>query len=88
MPSPKQEVITFKVDSELAEALQSVPNRSRFIRQAVLAAISSVCPVCMGAGVLTPSQREHWEAFARRHAVVECPDCHQRHLTCDLEKHP
>ena len=39
MPEPKKrEIITFKVDDALRKALQSVPNRSEFIRSAILAA--------------------------------------------------
>ena len=33
--SKKQDVITFKVDESLREALEQVPNRSEFIRSAI-----------------------------------------------------
>ena len=82
MPNRKDEVITLKVNQSLVAAMRGVPNRSRFIRDAILAALENVCPVCMGTGILSPKQREHWEQFAATHAVEECPDCHEVHLTC------
>ena len=39
MRKPKQEIITFKTDQKFAEALEGIPNRSAFIRTAVLAAL-------------------------------------------------
>jgi hypothetical protein len=60
----KDEVITFKVDEALAEQLRLMPNRSEFIRQAVLQALNFECPLCHGAGTLTPNQMKHWEAFS------------------------
>jgi hypothetical protein len=78
----KQEIITFKVDEKLAEALRGVPNRSAFIRTALLAALDSACPLCRGTGVLTPDQKRHWDAFAADHEVRECDNCHAFHLVC------
>ncbi|MFO0840337.1 MAG: CopG family transcriptional regulator [Phycisphaerae bacterium] len=76
------EIVTFKADRSLLDALAGVPNRSEFIRNAVLAALQSVCPLCNGTGIMTPDQRRHWDAFARDHAVRECRDCHERYLVC------
>ena len=81
--SVKQEVISFKVDDSLAEVMRGVPNRSDFIRSAILAALDSVCPVCMGTGILSTSQKDHWEAFAASHPMMVCPDCEGRHMTCE-----
>lgn len=78
----KQDIITFKVDESLAEAMQGVPNRSEFIRCAVLAALENTCPLCQGTGLLTPDQRQHWQAFAATHSVVECDRCSAVHLVC------
>jgi len=80
--SGKQEVISFKADDSLAEAMRGVPNRSDFIRSAILAALEGVCPMCMGTGILGPRQKQHWKDFAVNHPMKECPDCHERHLTC------
>ena len=78
----KDEIITFKADASLLQAMKGVPNRSEFIRTAVLAALDSVCPVCRGTGVLTPNQRKHWEEFARNHSLEECGECHEFRLVC------
>jgi hypothetical protein len=85
MKQAKSEVITFKVDAALSEALKDIPNRSRFIRSAVLAALDNVCPLCQGAGFLTPSQKQHWDRFAEGHTLRRCHDCHEIYLTCSHE---
>lgn len=79
----KPEIITFKADPKLVKALRAVPNRSEFIRSAILAALDSVCPLCGGSGILTPDQRQHWEHFADGHRVAECGKCHALHLVCE-----
>ncbi|MFP4330428.1 MAG: ribbon-helix-helix domain-containing protein [Spirochaetaceae bacterium] len=81
----KEEVITFKVDEELAEALGGIRNRSNFIRQAVLAALGNTCPVCNGTGTLSVPQMRHWQEFREHHRVQFCDDCHEAHLVCDHE---
>ncbi len=81
--SKKQEIITFKVDSSLAEALKSVPNRSEFIRSAVMLALENSCPLCQGRGMLTPEQRNHWTSFVTNHSVEKCDQCQAVHLVCD-----
>lgn len=78
----KHEIITFKAEPSLREALRGIRNRSEFIRSALLAALNNTCPLCRGVGLLTPDQRRHWEAFATRHAIRECDDCHAVHLVC------
>ncbi len=78
----KQEIITFKGDASLVEAMRGVPNRSEFIRAAVLAALDGACPLCKGTGILTPEQRRHWQAFAADHAVEECGECHAIYVVC------
>jgi hypothetical protein len=84
--SHKPEVVTFKVDEALADLLKNIPNRSSFIRSAVLTALDSACPLCGGSGVLTLKQKEHWNRFTdRTHRLSECEDCHELHLTCLAE---
>ena len=80
--SKKREIITFKVDEELAEAMRGIPNRSEFIRSAILVALDNRCPLCLGTGMLSPQQKRHWNLFARSHAVEECGDCHAFHIVC------
>lgn len=83
MPHHKSEIVTFKADRALLQAMQGLPNRSEFIRAAVLAALDSVCPLCRGTGILSAQQRQHWATFARSHTVQECDDCHELHLVCE-----
>jgi len=81
----KSEIVTFKADGALMESLRGLPNRSDFIRSALLAAIENTCPVCKGTGLLTPCQRDYWNRFVEHHKVEECPDCSTVHLICDRE---
>lgn len=82
MKKPKQEIITFKVPESLRDAMKGIPNRSEFIRHAVLAALESICPLCRGTGVLLPHQKTHWEQFSIDHRLEECEACHAMHLVC------
>jgi len=83
MNNSKDEIITFKVDKQLAEAMKGIPNRSEFIRSAILTALDSVCPLCKGTGMLSPRQRKHWQIFAEDHTVQECKNCHAYHIVCN-----
>jgi hypothetical protein len=91
MAKLKQSILTFKADQSLVEALRCVSNRSSFIRSAILAALENTCPLCLGAGFLTPEQRAHWDTFSTDHSVQECAECHEWHLVCSHgpeEPHP
>ncbi len=83
MKRQKSEIISFKADRDLLDSLQGIPNRSEFIRIAVLSALDNACPLCRGTGALTPAQKTHWNSFARRHSVSECDECHELRLVCD-----
>lgn len=82
MPGKRSQIVTFKADPSIVEALSGVRNRSEFIRNALLAAMENGCPLCRGTGILTPEQRRHWEAFAVDHVVSTCKSCDAPHLTC------
>ena len=82
MSKKRQEVITFKVDESLLQAMKGVDNRSEFIRSAILSALENQCPLCNGTGVLSPEQKEHWERFAQDHTMEECDKCHEIKLVC------
>lgn len=90
MAQQKHTILTFKAEESLVDALKAVPNRSAFIRSAVLAALDNVCPVCQGVGMLSAAQKTHWEGFAKRHPIRECGQCHEWHLVCPAigEEHP
>ena len=81
----KNEIVSFKVDGSLAEVIQRLPNKSEFIRQAILSALANTCPLCQGTGSLSPEQKRHWEAFASHHVIEQCNDCHAVHIHCQLE---
>ena len=85
MAKGKDEIITFKVDRRLSEAMAGIPNRSEFIRNSILAALENTCPLCQGTGFLSPEQRRHWKKFAEHHEIIECDDCHAFHIICDAE---
>jgi hypothetical protein len=81
----KAEIITFKVDEALSEALDGIQNRSDFIRNAILSALGNVCPVCHGTGRLSASQMQHWNDFSRYHHTNTCSKCSETYLVCDHE---
>lgn len=86
MSSPKQETITFKVDGVFAQMIRRLPNRSEFIRTAVLNALENTCPLCQGSGIITPEQKTHWERFLEHHRVERCETCNSVYLTCLSEE--
>jgi hypothetical protein len=79
----KQSIITFKVDDELYRAIKNIPNRSEFIRSAILEALGSVCPLCKGTGMLTKNQKRHWDDFSVDHSVKLCNECKENILVCE-----
>jgi len=78
----KQSIITFKVDDELFKAIQNIPNRSEFIRSALIGALGSVCPLCNGSGMLNKNQKSHWDVFSEDHGIERCKKCDERVLVC------
>jgi len=83
MKKEKQDIITFKVPESLRDAMKGIPNRSEFIRAAVVAALDSTCPLCKGTGVIMPHQRPHWDLFVSDHHFEECETCSAVHVVCD-----
>ncbi|MDX2437396.1 MAG: hypothetical protein QNL88_10135, partial [Acidobacteriota bacterium] len=78
----KQQIITFKAEEALVEAMGDIPNRSEFIRSAILAALEGVCPLCHGTGVLSTHQQRHWQEFSRTHVVERCDESDEDKLVC------
>ena len=78
----KEGIITFKVNEDLLEVIKTIPNRSEFIRAAIMMALENICPLCNGTGLLTPKQKEHWKSFAQNHAVKRCEDCDEMFIEC------
>lgn len=42
--------VTFRVDSEIAQALRELPNQTRFVEEAIREALGRTCPTCQGSG--------------------------------------
>lgn len=87
MKKEKLDIITFKVPESLREAMKGIPNRSEFIRAAVVAALDNICPLCKGTGVIMPNQRLHWDLFVNDHHLEECRTCNAVHVVCDRSPH-
>lgn len=85
MKKTKHEIITFKAEATLLEAMKGIPNRSEFIRNAILASLDSICPLCGGTGILTPQQKNHLDGFLVEHSLQECDECHDLRFTCSHE---
>ncbi len=88
MAARKTEIVTFKADESLIEALRAVDNRSDFIRAAIMSALESSCPLCGGRGVLTPNQMRHWRELSTDHTIEECDDCSEARLVCAHRQQP
>lgn len=81
----KEQVITFKVDKKLQDALNMVPNKSEFIRNSILEALGNKCPLCGGSGILSEAQKVHMNEFLRHHKIEKCSECNQILFRCDYE---
>src|SRR5881397_4064988 len=57
---PKTAVVAFKVEEELAEFLNKLPNKSAFIRKAIAAQLGMACPLCNGRGVVPRGIHDHY----------------------------
>ncbi len=72
---PKAAVVAFKVEEELAEILNQLPNKSAFIRKAIVAQLSMACPVCNGTGVLPKGLHDHFAAILPKMSARNCEGC-------------
>ncbi|MBN1525945.1 MAG: CopG family transcriptional regulator [Spirochaetales bacterium] len=86
MAEQKQEIFSFKVEAELAHILKTIPNRSQFIRNAIMKSLENVCPLCEGTGILSPCQKEHWESFQHSHHIIRCGECELAYIECTHDK--
>lgn len=84
MPAKKNKevIVTFKADASLLEAMKGIPNRSEFIRNAILSSLESACPLCKGTGILSPDQKNHIDSFLIGHPLEECEECHELYFMC------
>src|SRR5262245_42730144 len=73
--APKTAVVAFKVEAELADILNELPNKSAFIRRAIVAQLSMACPVCGGTGVLPKGLHDHFARVLPSLNHLSCEGC-------------
>jgi hypothetical protein len=73
--SPKSQIVAFKVEEDLAEFLNKVPNKSAFIRKAIIAQLGMTCPLCTGAGVVPRGIHDHYSPILDKYNVRKCDGC-------------
>jgi hypothetical protein len=71
----KPEVVAFKVEKELAELLNKLPNKSAFIRKAIEAQLGMTCPVCNGKGVVPRGLHDHYVSILKTLNNRPCAKC-------------
>lgn len=71
----KAEIVAFKVEKELAEFLDHLPNKSDFIRRAILAQFNMTCPLCTGTGVVARGLHLHFNDVIARSLERPCAKC-------------
>jgi hypothetical protein len=72
---PKTAVVAFKVEAELAELLNKLPNKSAFIRKAIAAQLGVACPLCQGKGVVPRGLHDHYAPLIEKNRHHPCDKC-------------
>jgi len=73
--SPKSKIVAFKVEESLADFLDNLPNKSDFIRKAILAQFGMTCPLCVGSGVVPRGLHDHFKPVIETHNTRSCDKC-------------
>ena len=71
----KSQIVAFKVEEELAEFLDKLPNKSEFIRRAILAQFGMTCPLCAGSGVVPRGIHDHFKPVIATENRRPCEKC-------------
>ena len=71
----KTKVVAFKVEEELADLLNKLPNKSAFIRKAIAAQLGMACPLCNGSGVVPRGVHDHFAPLLTRLSSRNCDGC-------------
>jgi hypothetical protein len=71
----KTAVVAFKVEEELAQLLDKLPNKSAFIRKAIVAQLGMACPLCNGGGVVPRGIHDHYAPLLSRLNSRQCDSC-------------
>ena len=72
---PKTAVVAFKVEKELADLLNKLPNKSAFIRKAIAAQLGVACPLCKGQGVVPRGVHDHYAPLLAQYSSRSCDGC-------------
>jgi hypothetical protein len=72
---PKDKVVAFKVEEELAILLDKLPNKSAFIRAAIAAQLGVACPLCQGKGVVPRGVHDHYAPLIAQFNARNCEGC-------------
>jgi hypothetical protein len=73
--SNKSKIVAFKVEEDLAEFLDGLPNKSDFIRKAILAQFGMTCPLCTGSGVVPRGVHDHFKPVIQQNSQRPCEKC-------------
>ncbi len=73
--NPKTAVVAFKVEEELAEFLNKLPNKSAFIRKAIAAQLQMACPLCNGTGTVSRGVHDHYAPLLKNLSKRHCDGC-------------
>src|SRR5947209_3151503 len=80
----KTAIVAFKVEEELAELLDKLPNKSAFIRKAIAAQLGVACPLCNGKGVVPRGVHDHFTPLLKEYSSRHCDSCgHSMNLPLD-----
>jgi hypothetical protein len=71
----KSQIVAFKVEQDLADFLDKLPNKSEFIRRAILAQFGMTCPLCAGSGVVPRGVHDHYKPVIADHNQHPCEKC-------------
>src|SRR5262249_6976987 len=71
----KEKVVAFKVEEELADLLDKLPNKSAFIREAIEARLGRACPLCAGKGVVPRGVHDHYAPLVEKYNLRNCDHC-------------
>src|SRR3954462_4794505 len=73
--SQKKQIVAFKVEDGLADFLDALPNKSDFIRKAILAQFGMTCPLCTGSGVVPRGIHDHYKPVITERNQRPCEKC-------------
>ena len=71
----KLATVAFKVDAELADLLNRLPNKSAFIRKAIAEQLDVGCPLCHGQGVVPRGIHDHYALLIEQNRFHTCAGC-------------